>query len=351
MTNRESISMDNKRDKEAIMARKTNASNQTWSGYGSSFARAKQRDPEHRSGVDAVLGGQIWRIKPDEETKEANPCIWMQAGVVSFKSCNNFYDCTSCKYDEGMQKQVAKGKIISWQEAMRRRSSLNRLCRHSLTHRMESRICAYDYECRHCEFDQYFEDVLEPKTPKSPVEVQQVKGFHVPVGYYFHDGHTWARIESGGSIRIGMDDFALKLLGRMDRFDLPLMGKPLDMGKPGWGLKRADYEADVLSPVDGVITEVNSNLWEYPRLANEAPYEEGWLFLIHHPDIKKMLKKLMPDTQGVEWMSREVGVLESMVEEAAGPLAADGGYLQEDVFSNVPQLDWKDLTKTFLKTG
>jgi glycine cleavage system H lipoate-binding protein len=39
----------------------------------------------------------------------------------------------------------------------------------------------------------------------------------------FHEGHTWARIESGGFICIGMDDFAMKLLGEADGFDLPLI--------------------------------------------------------------------------------------------------------------------------------
>jgi hypothetical protein len=37
-----------------------------------------------------------------------------------------------------------------------------------------------------------------------------------------------------------MDDFALKLLGIADGYDLPLMGKELNPGRPSWGLKRAD---------------------------------------------------------------------------------------------------------------
>ena len=66
--------------------------------------------------------------------------------------------------------------------------------------------------------------------PSGVKEVQRVKGFDVPMGYYFHDGHAWARIESGGYIRIGLDDFALKVLGKADALDLPLMGKELDQG-------------------------------------------------------------------------------------------------------------------------
>jgi hypothetical protein len=39
-----------------------------------------------------------------------------------------------------------------------------------------------------------------------------------------------------------------------------------------------------------------------------------------------------------------------MIEQVAGPLAADGGYLTKDVYGNLPGLGWKNLTKRFLKT-
>jgi glycine cleavage system H lipoate-binding protein len=332
------------------MAEKIKVGERSSLGYGSSYIKGGKDDLGKQGSIDAVLGGQIWMVKPDKDAKTANPCLWMQAGVAKFKNCNNYYDCTSCKYDFGMQKQVEKGKQISWQDAMRKRADMDRVCRHSLTNRIVKRVCAYDYNCSSCDFDQFFEDVMSPKTSSVPCEMQNVKGFDIPVGYYYHDGHTWARIESGGFIRIGLDDFSLKLLGKADAFDLPLMGKELDMGKVGWGLKRKENLADVLSPVGGVITEVNPKVRENPELANREPYGEGWLFLVRTPDIKKSAKKLMSDTEGFEWMNGEVNKLESMIEKVAGPLAVDGGYLQIDIYNNLPDLGWNNLTKTFLKT-
>jgi hypothetical protein len=122
------------------------------------------------------------------------------------------------------------------------------------------------------------------------------------------------------------------------------------MNKIGWGLRRKENLADVLSPVDGVIAEVNSKVRENPELANREPYGEGWLFMVRTPDIKKTAKKLMTDTEGLEWINGEVKQLEGMIEEVAGPLATDGGYLQEDIYGNLPDLGWKNLTKAFLKT-
>ena len=113
---------------------------------------------------------------------------------------------------------------------------------------------------------------------------------------------------------------------------------------------RKDNQADVLSPVGGVIVEVNSKVRENPEIANREPYSDGWLFMVRNPNIKKSVEKLMADTTTVDWISDEVTRLESMIEEVAGPLAADGGYLQDDIYGNLPDLGWNRLTNTFLKT-
>ncbi len=296
------------------------------------------------------FGNHVWKINADKQSREANPCLWMQAGAVKSKSCNNYYSCNTCKYDFGMNKKVAQGKQISWQDAMRKKESIHRVCRHSLTQRIENRICPFNYYCASCEFDQCFEDVMSPKTRSNVSGMQMIKGFDVPEGYYFHNGHTWARIESGGFIRVGLDDFSLKLLGKADAFDLPLTGKELNHNQIGWGLKRKDNTADVLSPVNGVITEVNPAVRKNPELANSDPYGDGWLFSVHTSDVKGTFKQLMDDSQGVTWIGEEVTALEHMIEEVAGPLAADGGFLQADIFGNLPDLGWKNLITKFLKT-
>jgi glycine cleavage system H lipoate-binding protein len=314
------------------------------------WLKRRKRKAEVRLESDLPIVKAAARIWVTKKAKAANPCLWMQAGVVKFKNCDNYYDCTTCKYDNAMGQKAAKGKQLTWQAAMRLRPDMDRVCRHSLTQRIDTRICAYDYECGKCDFDQYFEDVWTTKNQSLPFEIQQVKGFDVPMGYYFHNGHAWARIESGGNIRIGLDDFSLKLLGQADAFDLPLMGKELDQGKAGWGLKRKDNNADVLSPIDGVIVEVNSKVRENPVLANREPYSDGWLFMVRTPDVKKTMSKLMTDQNSLAWINEEVSHLENMIEEVAGPLAADGGHLADDIYGNLPDLGWDKLTKKFLKT-
>ncbi len=48
--------------------------------------------------------------------------------------------------------------------------------------------------------------------------------------------------------------------------------------------------------------------------------------------------------------SQEIKRLYEVIEDTVGPLAADGGQLNKDIFGNLPQLEWERLTKLFLRT-
>lgn len=281
------------------------------------------------------------------KTRETSPCIWMASGTVAKKTCNHYFDCTTCKYDRAMQKNAAAGKHLSWQEAMRCRDSRDRACRHALTGRAGHRVCPMNYNCSRCDFDQTFEEVVSPAAVRLTGTMTRIKGFDLPTGHHFHTGHTWARMEPGGFIRVGMDDFSVKVLGRPDRLELPLLGQELSMGRPGWGINRNEMAADVLSPVNGVITGVNP---DPGRHMADSPYEGGWLFTVHHVKPAKALAPLMDDETGPAWLDNEITGLEKMIEETAGPMATDGGLIRADVFGNMPELGWANLTRRFLGT-
>jgi hypothetical protein len=97
--------------------------------------------------------------------------------------------------------------------------------------------------------------------------------------------------------------------------------------------------------------EVNTSVRENPGLANRSPYADGWLFTVRTPDVKQSVKELMSGTHTIDWIGSEASRLEALIEEVAGPLAADGGLLADDIFGKLPDLGWKRLARTFLKTG
>jgi glycine cleavage system H lipoate-binding protein len=233
-------------------------------------------------------------------------------------------------------------------QAMRALPPAQRPCIHHLKGRIRFRPCTNDYLCGNCEFDQFFYDEYTVHAVVRPVQISEVMGFKIPQGYYLHKGHTWARVEEGSSVRIGMDDFTLRLLGPPDRVESPLMGKVVKQGEPHIALYRGENRARLLSPLSGVITAVNPKLREEGILADQDPYTEGWVMTLHPQDLRKEIKELMIAQQSLEFLEGEVDRLHGIIEEVL-PLAADGGNFGKDLFGAMPRLGWERLTRSFLR--
>lgn len=294
------------------------------------------------------------RNKPKVQvfSDEQNQCIWMKAGVVNFKLCDNAYDCLSCPFDKAMSRSLAHKpeQIISWRQAMKEMSYNQKECRHMLTGRVQYRLCANSYRCNVCEFDQALEE-SDLKVAPGAVHSKKVSGFEVAENYYYHRGHSWARIEHGGLIRIGIDDFALKLLGTPTEIDLPKLGSHLEQTEVGWSVKRDRNSARVLAPVDGVVVATNHKALGHPDLTKKRPYGEGWLMVVEPRNLKANLKNLLFEEEVKVWVDAEYNKLETMVMDTYGmSMAATGGEIVDDIYGNLPNMKWDKLVHEFLLT-
>jgi glycine cleavage system H lipoate-binding protein len=300
-----------------------------------------------------------------EAKSNRSPCIWMQAAVVRRKTCEIDYQCESCRFDRALgrvarenwklrqQGKASTGKrrkIVFWKDRLRALSAGQQPCLHHMKRRIDFRTCTHDYQCGNCEFDQYFNDQYTVHAVVQPVDVLNIKGFKIPHGYYLHRGHTWVKIEEGSTVRIGLDDFALRLLGPLDRIEAPLIGKELEQNRADILLGRGSNAARVQSPVSGVVTDINPDLREKGSLANQDPYTQGWVMRLHSNNLRRDLKNLMIGDQAGAYLDEEINSLYQVIEEEVGLLAADGGYLGDDIYGNLPQTSWQKLTRIFLNT-
>ncbi len=304
------------------------------------------------------------QIKSHYKTKPHH-CIWMKSGVVHRKLCKNDFHCSACRFDIAMRRVAdenrkltmqgtlpkgSRGKIVFWKQRLKELPTWKQPCLHHLKGRIDFRTCTNEYKCSDCEFDQYFQDQFIVHTVVKKVDILDIKGFKVPQGYYIHKGHTWAKIEEDASVRVGIDDFALRLLGPLDHIDSPLMGKTVKQNNPDISLGRGPNKAKLLSPVSGVITAINPKLREKGSIANENPYTEGWFMQVHCNDLRKDLKHLMIGDETQQFVDNEVDHLFQAIEENIGPISADGGNLVRDIYGTMPELGWDRLTNLFLRT-
>ena len=286
-------------------------------------------------------------------------CIWMKAGVVSFRKCDNDYDCATCPFDRAMRRSMKKhGKIegvqkaITYAEQLKMRyDGASRPCRHALTGRVDApKICTNNYECQHCAYDQMLDEMDMIDDIAAPA-YRMVAGYRVADSYYYHSGHTWARFEHSGRTRIGFDDFFGKLFGTPEKLELPPLGAKITQGDPGFSFSRDQHAAGVLAPVTGTVLAVNHKVRSRPEISHRDPYRHGWLFIVEPEMPKRNLKQLLFGRECDAWIEQEQQQLLQLIGPEYRSLAATGAQPVDDLIGSLPEIGWDRIVRAFLRTG
>jgi glycine cleavage system H lipoate-binding protein len=191
----------------------------------------------------------------------------------------------------------------------------------------------------------------------APVRVQQevrprlqpsiVAGFRVPENVRYHVGHTWALSESPSLVRVGLDDFAGKVIGKPDSIRLPQRGQWIRQGQKLLTIERNGLKIDMVSPVEGSVSEINEALMQEPNLARKDPYGDGWLITVQAPDAKTNFRNLLGGTLARSWMEEAAARLQRRMPQFAGALAQDGGMVVDDLSSLVPETELEAVAREF----
>ena len=107
----------------------------------------------------------------------------------------------------------------------------------------------------------------------------------IPADLKFLSSHEWARVESDGTITIGISDHAQDLLGDIVFVELPEVGQSVDAESDAAIVESVKAASDVYSPLSGEVIEVNSLLEDQPEIINSSPYEDGWFYKLNPSDM------------------------------------------------------------------
>ena len=110
----------------------------------------------------------------------------------------------------------------------------------------------------------------------------------IPADLKFLSSHEWARVESDGTITIGISDYAQDLLGDIVFVELPEVGQSLDAESDAAIVESVKAASDVYSPLSGEVIEVNSLLEDQPEIINSSPYEDGWFYKLNPSDMGEL---------------------------------------------------------------
>lgn len=166
---------------------------------------------------------------------ETRPCVWMCAGLLSYKLCERGFDCDRCPLDAAL-----RGRLGSF-----------------------------------------------PSRPSSPLG-RRVDRDLFPPDRLYADGHLWVKAATHGDgkgWRVGLDAFAAAVAGCAVAVRWPPPGAALPRGGLLCELDLGLGEPlPLASPLGGTLSRVNEDLRERPGQAVAEPYGAGWLVEIRGLD-------------------------------------------------------------------
>src|SRR5580700_7213083 len=98
---------------------------------------------------------------------------------------------------------------------------------------------------------------------------------NIPPELKYTATHEWSRLESDGTVTVGITSHAQQLLGDIVYIELPSIDKAFSQGKEAAVIESVKAASDIYCPVSGKIIAVNQSLSANPELVNQSPYESG----------------------------------------------------------------------------
>jgi glycine cleavage system H protein len=98
----------------------------------------------------------------------------------------------------------------------------------------------------------------------------------VPEDRRYSTDHEWARL-TGGTVQVGITDYAQDALGDIVYVDLPTVGAHVEVGGVLGEVESTKSVSEIYAPVAGEVVAVNTALADTPELLNTDPYGAGWI--------------------------------------------------------------------------
>jgi len=207
----------------------------------------------------------------------ALPCVWMTAGLVSYKLCDREYDCEHCALDAAL-----RGVEVT---------------------------------------PEHSDDaVAAPPTERE-----------FRTGRSYAHSHCWVLNLGEGRVRCGLDVFAAHLLRHVTSVVLPTHESRLQRDRAAFWLMDDARLIPLRSPVTGAVLRGNRRVQANPGLIAASPYDEGWLLEIQCRDHARDRKSLLTADQMRQHTAQQIARLDERVarytaqDDTVGPTLQDGG--------------------------
>ena len=173
----------------------------------------------------------------------------------------------------------------------------------------------------------HLEKQIKPMVRVVTTERPSEHEFALPGGVFISAGHVWANVTVPGLVRIGIDDFARKMIGRITAIEFPAKGSPVKKGERLFTVRQGERTAIFKSPITGKVHALNLDLAQNLEWLEKQPYEKGWVCSLKPDQLATELENLKIGEKAATWYRQEI----QRVRELLTPVSGNGhnGHAEE----------------------
>ncbi len=217
--------------------------------------------------------------------REELPCIWVLAGVLSYRLCDRGYDCEHCELFHALQGCGDPTALAASSAAA-------------------SEVAAADSQI-------------------NPYLWRLLEGCELHLDRPYSTGHAWLREERDGAVAVGLDGHVLRILRPMDDVVVPRVGAWLKRGEAcGW-IMRGEMAIPLAAPLSGEVTAVNDSYRSALRRGAASGDGDRWLFRLAAHEALDQVSGLLRGERTLLWFVEKIRLLKQYLREAVEPGVPD----------------------------
>ena len=120
---------------------------------------------------------------------------------------------------------------------------------------------------------------------------------NIPADLKYTESHEWVRLETDGTVTVGITEYAQDALGDIVFVELPSVGKTFTAGDDAAVVESVKAASDIYAPLSGEVTAVNQAVADAPESINADAYA-NWLFKLQPSDANAINGLLDADAYG-----------------------------------------------------
>jgi len=126
----------------------------------------------------------------------------------------------------------------------------------------------------------------------------QVRGCNLPDDLLYDvENHVWFKEVGDGKVRIGMTAIAAAMAGQLVAVTPKKVGRKVREGKSCATIESGKWVGPAKSAAAGEVVEINDAVVATPSIANDDPYDAGWLVVLKPDDWGSVKPTLTPGTE------------------------------------------------------